>query len=299
MTPAALLSVLVTEHFVLQSARGAATSEAGIRASLYLTFLTGALVALSFIAQVGEQFDAFAGAVLPALFLLGEFTYVRLPENSIEDVLLQRSIRRIRRYYLALHPDAAEFFGDVADGPGRRAPTVPGWLGGVAGQVIYHSWVQLLFTAASMVAAINSILGGAGVALLVRRLDLVGEGPRGRRRRGSSRPPAGQRCRRTSCARPRSGGTGLFGRVSSAGTNGIGGAGMILAMVDDRRRNVITMTPHGRRCLRQLDKLVSAIQDELLAPLTQPERDQLGQLLTRLLDHHARAAPHSTGDQPA
>jgi hypothetical protein len=172
----ALLSALVTEHFVLQSARGVATSEAGIRASLYLTALTGALVALGFIAQVGEQFDAFAAAVLPALFLLGEFTYIRLLENSIEDVLLQRSIKRIRRYYLGLHPDAAEFFGD-ADGPGRRAPAVPGGLGGVAGQVMYHSWVQLLFTAASMVAAINSILGGAGVALLVRRLDVVGEGP--------------------------------------------------------------------------------------------------------------------------
>jgi hypothetical protein len=84
----ALLSALVTEHFVLQSARGVATSEAGTQASLYLTALTGTLVALGFIAQVGEQFDA----VLPALFLLGAFTYVRLLENSIEDVLLQRSI---------------------------------------------------------------------------------------------------------------------------------------------------------------------------------------------------------------
>ena len=74
MTPAALLSVLVPEHFVLQSARGAATSEAGIRASVYLTSVTGAVVDFSFIAQVGEQFDAFAAAVLPALFLLGEFT---------------------------------------------------------------------------------------------------------------------------------------------------------------------------------------------------------------------------------
>jgi hypothetical protein len=172
-----LLSALVTEHFVLQSARGVATSEAGIRASLYLTSLTGALVALGFIAQVGEQFDAFAAAMLPALFLLGEFTFVRLLENSIEDVLLQRSIERIRRYYLVLHPDATEFFGDAADGPGRRAPTGDGGPRGVAGQVMYRSSVQLLFTAASMVAAINSILGGAGVALLVRRLDLVGEGP--------------------------------------------------------------------------------------------------------------------------
>ena len=67
----------------------------------------------------------------------------------------------------------------------------------------------------------------------------------------------------------------------------------------DRRRNVITLTPRGGRHLRQLDKLVATIQDDLLAPLTQPERDQLVQLLARLLDHHARAAPQPTGDQPA
>jgi len=62
-----------------------------------------------------------------------------------------------------------------------------------------------------------------------------------------------------------------------------------------------------RRHLRQLDKLIATIQDDLLAPLTQPERDQLVQperdqlvqLLARLLDHHARAAPQPTGDQPA
>src|SRR6266508_2216139 len=64
----------------------------------------------------------------------------------------------------------------------------------------------------------------------------------------------------------------------------------------DRRRNVITITPDGRRHLRQLDKLIATIQDDLLAPLTQPERDQLVRLLARLLDHHARAAPQPTGD---
>src|SRR6266540_1005549 len=42
--------------------------------------------------------------------------------------------------------------------------------------------------------------------------------------------------------------------------------------------------------------LVAIIQDDLLAPLTQPERDQLVRLLARLLDHHARAAPQPTGD---
>ncbi|WP_329110582.1 MarR family transcriptional regulator [Micromonospora sp. NBC_01699] len=54
----------------------------------------------------------------------------------------------------------------------------------------------------------------------------------------------------------------------------------------DRRRNVITLTPDGRRQLRLLDKQLTRIQDDLLAPLAPDERDQLTQLLARVLDHH-------------
>jgi len=61
---------------------------------------------------------------------------------------------------------------------------------------------------------------------------------------------------------------------------------------DDRRRNVITITPQGRRHLRRLDKVLDELHDELLAPLTPAERDQFVQLLTRLLDHHTQQTPH-------
>jgi MarR family transcriptional regulator, lower aerobic nicotinate degradation pathway regulator len=61
----------------------------------------------------------------------------------------------------------------------------------------------------------------------------------------------------------------------------------------DRRRNIITITPQGRRHLRRLDRRLAAIQDDLLAPLTQAERDELTRLLTRLLDHHAGAPTSS------
>ncbi|OHV44520.1 MarR family transcriptional regulator [Parafrankia soli] len=54
----------------------------------------------------------------------------------------------------------------------------------------------------------------------------------------------------------------------------------------DRRRNIITITPAGIRHLRRLDKLLAQIQDELLAPLSANERDQLVRLLTQLVDHH-------------
>jgi MarR family transcriptional regulator, lower aerobic nicotinate degradation pathway regulator len=58
---------------------------------------------------------------------------------------------------------------------------------------------------------------------------------------------------------------------------------------DDRRRNVVTITPQGRRYLDRLEELLARIQDDLLAPLSQSERAQLTGLLTRLMDHHAPA----------
>jgi DNA-binding MarR family transcriptional regulator len=57
----------------------------------------------------------------------------------------------------------------------------------------------------------------------------------------------------------------------------------------DRRRNVITLTAAGRRHLHRLDRLLDRAQDDLLAPLSPSERRQLVDLLTRVVDHHARA----------
>jgi DNA-binding MarR family transcriptional regulator len=63
----------------------------------------------------------------------------------------------------------------------------------------------------------------------------------------------------------------------------------------DRRRNIITITPAGRRQLRRLDKQLTRIQEELLAPLSPDERDQMVRLLARVLDHHARRAKGADG----
>lgn len=56
---------------------------------------------------------------------------------------------------------------------------------------------------------------------------------------------------------------------------------------EDRRRNVVTITPAGVKQLRRLDGVLAGIQDELLASLSADERDDLARLLTRILDHHA------------
>jgi MarR family transcriptional regulator, lower aerobic nicotinate degradation pathway regulator len=56
---------------------------------------------------------------------------------------------------------------------------------------------------------------------------------------------------------------------------------------EDRRRNVVRLTPAGERTLERLDARVEAAQDELLAPLSAAERSELRRLLTRVVEHHA------------
>jgi DNA-binding MarR family transcriptional regulator len=59
----------------------------------------------------------------------------------------------------------------------------------------------------------------------------------------------------------------------------------------DRRRNVITLTPTGRRQLKRLEKQLTVVQDELLDPLSAQERDQLTGLLTRILERRSPRRP--------
>ncbi len=67
----------------------------------------------------------------------------------------------------------------------------------------------------------------------------------------------------------------------------------------DRRRNIITTTAAGRRQLRRLDKQLTRIQDELLAPLVPEERDQLIRLLGQILDHHTRPTTGPSTAEPS
>ena len=56
---------------------------------------------------------------------------------------------------------------------------------------------------------------------------------------------------------------------------------------DDRRRNVVRLTPEGTELLERLDARLEEAQDALLAPLDATERRELHRLLTRVVEHHA------------
>jgi hypothetical protein len=156
----ALLTVLTTEHFTLQGARGSTIGESSARAALYVGALSSGLVALGFFGQGAERttsFTVFALVVLPTLYVLGVFTFARLNESSVEDLLYGRAINRIRGYYKDLAGDQAHYLMLGAhDDP----------LGVLANMGIDHpSRWQLYFTLATMIATVNAIVGGSALAL--------------------------------------------------------------------------------------------------------------------------------------
>jgi hypothetical protein len=156
--PSAFISALTTEHFVLQGALSGNTSEVGTRASLYLFSLSSTLVALGFASRSPELFTPFVAIVLPALFILGLFTAMRLVDSNLEGILFLNGIARIRRYYRTLAPEAAEHFSPESG----RWPENQSWPALRMGPSI-----GLITTTASMVAFLNSIVAGVGVAMLV------------------------------------------------------------------------------------------------------------------------------------
>ncbi|MFI9505093.1 MarR family winged helix-turn-helix transcriptional regulator [Nocardia sp. NPDC052566] len=56
----------------------------------------------------------------------------------------------------------------------------------------------------------------------------------------------------------------------------------------DRRRNMVSLTEAGNRQLRQLDRTLDKVQDDLLEPLSAEDRQTLTRLLAQLLVHHHR-----------
>jgi hypothetical protein len=158
----AFMNALATEHFVLQAARSANVGEMTGRGTVYMGAVSSSLIAFGFLAQVVTRLDPFVAAVLPAVFLLGEFTFAAMLRNNLENLVLFRQMQRIRGFYRSLVPEADQFFGQAAEDERFSAAMAT---------VGLRAWpMGMLFTGASVIAAINSIVGGAGVALLAAKV---------------------------------------------------------------------------------------------------------------------------------
>src|SRR6266576_6802503 len=104
----AAVTFITTEHFTLQGARAATIAESTGRATMFLTSVTGGLVALGLVAtasRVGTAFYAFGLALLPTLMLIGLVTFERVLQSGIEDFGYARRIALLRSYYFEKAPE--------------------------------------------------------------------------------------------------------------------------------------------------------------------------------------------------
>jgi uncharacterized membrane protein (GlpM family) len=158
---AAFEAALNNHYFILQSSRGNTVTESGTRASLYVMSLSSALVAIGFVAQSPSALGPFLTVVLPTLFVLGLFTIVRLVDTGVENRDCLQAMERIRRYYAGLVPEAPQFFHYRSNVSSSVSALVAIRRGKRVG----------LFTIASMIAVLNSVVGSTGIALLVAWLQ--------------------------------------------------------------------------------------------------------------------------------
>jgi hypothetical protein len=158
----AFFSALLTEQFVQQSVRGVTVSESSGRASLYMFTLSSALIAYGFLADT-DVAAAYLGVVLPIVFLLGTFTWERLVQTALENIIAVGAIQRIRRYYATLLPGADYFFPQPTD------RTDVSELLDIGSR---SSWRGVVFTTSSAILTVNCIVGGTGVALGLQEAGL-------------------------------------------------------------------------------------------------------------------------------
>jgi len=161
-----ILQFMTTEHFTLQTARSATIAEANGRCALFMGSVSSAVVAVAFIGQasgLSEGFFLFVLVLFPSLLFLGIFTFKRVLQTAVEDIVYARGINRIRHYYIEVAPEVRRYF---------IQSTHDDTLGALRGMGIVPTdskW-ELFQTSAGMVAVINGVLGGVFAGLLSRLL---------------------------------------------------------------------------------------------------------------------------------
>lgn len=161
------IEILSTEHWSLLSTRSLGWNEMAGRTQMYLTAISGTVVALALVAQgteFGPQFIWFALGLLPPLLFIGLVTFVRLVYLNLEDARWLQGMNRIRRAYVEASP-AIESYLVTSSRDDER-----GLLVSYAAQSPGPGWVHALFTTPGMISVVNAVIGAAVVGIGVQTL---------------------------------------------------------------------------------------------------------------------------------
>jgi len=178
VSPSLRLQILSTEHWSLLASRSLAWNESFTRAGMFLSTLTGAIVALALVAQAsafGEGFMLFALVILPAVLFIGVATVIRMGESNYHDALCVVGMNRIRAAYLEIAPELGRYFvmGAHDDPPGLAITMGMRPAGG------RMSLAHFIAGTPTVVGILNSVIAGVIVALLALRAGVGASAPIG------------------------------------------------------------------------------------------------------------------------
>jgi hypothetical protein len=163
--------ILGTEHWSLLAARSLIWNEAMSRATVFLTVLSAAIIALALLADAtgfGAQTTSLALVLLPVVFLLGLAAHARLVQINVEELQLVLAMNRLRNAYLELEPGLERYLTSghhddergvlatyLLDRPVRR------WLG--AGYALVNT--------PTIVGTVDAALAAAIVVLVLQAVE--------------------------------------------------------------------------------------------------------------------------------
>ena len=169
-SPVALrLQVLATEHWGLLATRSLAWNEAFTRAGMFLSTLSGAIVALALVAQAtefGDEFALFALVILPVVLFIGVTTFIRMGTSNYYDALCVVGMNRIRHAYLEITPEVEPYLvmgtydDDASVNLSMGTPARTNFV------------LDVIVSTPFVVAVINSVLAGVIGTLLAQQLGI-------------------------------------------------------------------------------------------------------------------------------
>lgn len=152
------LTILTTEHFTLQSARQLFLQDMQGRSTMFLTIVSASLIAIGFFGNAtrfGGGFVVFVLALLTSLWVIGFFTFVRILQAAVEDVIICFGIARIRHRYTEIEPNLRDSLVRSIHDDFRGINVEMG---------SEQSWWQRLMPTYVVVSFVTSVVFGAEVA---------------------------------------------------------------------------------------------------------------------------------------
>jgi len=169
VSEAVRVQILATEHWSLLATRSITYGAIYSRATIFLTVVSAAVVALALAAEAtefGDRFYVFALLVLPIAFFIGVGTYIRLVDARIEDFWLLSGLNRLRHAYLEIAPGLEPYFvtGHHDDERGLSETYGPG---------TENRLLRLIASTSTVVGVIDAVLAGVVGGLVAK---VVGAG---------------------------------------------------------------------------------------------------------------------------